>query len=450
MHRKSFLQTLLLVFVLSVFAQGAKAEELRLAAFDVDATPAVGSELAYQTMTSDSPLSLRARGIVLLGAGKPIVLCAIDWIGIGNEGQDAFKAAMAEAAGTSPDRVEVHTVHQHDAPICDFTAERILREKGINLYGFDGTFARKVIQDLQQSICLALPNARKVTDIGLGKADVRKVASNRLIQMKDGTWATRYSSEPKRKEFRKAPEGLVDREVSLLSFWDGDQPLAVLSFYATHPQSYYLTGVANPDFPGVARFFRDLEVPDVLHVHFNGAGGNIAAGKYNNGSHRNRLILAQRLAKGMAKAWKDSQKYSVTSEDIRWKTIPMLLPYQEDVMKMGDKLDLMSRNVLANSVGRLGWVQRRKDGRTVQAACLSVGERASILFMPGELFVEYQLAAKRMAPDKFVAMAAYGDYGPFYIGTKKAYRIGGYETESSPVTPEVEDYIHHILEELLK
>ena len=242
----------------------------------------------------------------------------------------------------------------------------------------------------------------------------------------------------------------MDREVSLLSFWDGDQPLAVLSFYATHPQSYYLTGVANPDFPGVARFFRDLEVPDVLHVHFNGAGGNIAAGKYNNGSHRNRLILAQRLAKGMAKAWKDSQKYSVTSEDIRWKTIPMLLPYQEDVMKMGDKLDLMSRNVLANSVGRLGWVQRRKDGRTVQAACLSVGERASILFMPGELFVEYQLAAKRMAPDKFVALAAYGDYGPFYIGTKKAYRIGGYETESSPVTPEVEDYIHHILEELLK
>ena len=31
--------------------------------------------------------------------------------------------------------------------------------------------------------------------------------------------------------------------------------------------------------------------------------------------------------------------------------------------------------------------------------------------MPGELFVEYQLAAQQMRPNDFVAMAAYGDYG---------------------------------------
>lgn len=33
----------------------------------------------------------------------------------------AFITALstgAAAAGTTPDRVEVHTVHQHDAPIC--------------------------------------------------------------------------------------------------------------------------------------------------------------------------------------------------------------------------------------------------------------------------------------------------------------------------------------------
>ena len=48
--------------------------------------------------------------------------------------------------------------------------------------------------------------------------------------------------------------------------------------------------------------------------------------------------------------------------------------------------------------------------------------------MPGELFVEYQLAAKAMRPDLDVAMAAYGDYGPGYIGTEVAYEQGGYET----------------------
>ena len=48
--------------------------------------------------------------------------------------------------------------------------------------------------------------------------------------------------------------------------------------------------------------------------------------------------------------------------------------------------------------------------------------------MPGELFVEYQLAAKELRPDLRVAMAAYGDYGPGYIGTEVAYGQGGYET----------------------
>lgn len=450
MNKNLFFLSICILFALAAFPLRAKEEGLRLVTFDVDATPPTGSQLAYQTMRASGPLSLRARGIVLLGAEKPIVLCSLDWIGIANGGQDAFKAALAEAAGTVPEYVEVHTIHQHDAPICDFTAEQILREKGMDPVGFDGTFARKVIRDIQASIRQGLPKAERVTHIGLGKADVHKVASNRLVRLKDGTWATRYSAEPKRKEFRKAPEGLVDREVSLLSFWNGEKPLAVLSFYATHPQSYYLTEVANPDFPGLARYLRELEVPDALHIHFNGAGGNIAAGKYNDGNHRNRLIFARRLAEGMAKAWKTTRKHPVAPADIRWKTEPLLLPCRESVAEMEKTLPTMSRNVLTNSAGRYGWFLRRKAGQSVQAACLSVADRAEIVFMPGELFVEYQLAAKRMAPNKFVAMAAYGDYGPFYIGTKEAYRIGGYETESSPVTPEVEDYLLDRLRNLLQ
>jgi hypothetical protein len=47
---------------------------------------------------------------------------------------------------------------------------------------------------------------------------------------------------------------------------------------------------------------------------------------------------------------------------------------------------------------------------------------------PGELFVEYQLAAKAMRPDRLAAVAAYGDYAPWYIGTAVAYERGGYET----------------------
>src|SRR5512145_3403696 len=70
---------------------------LRIAVFDIDATPPVGSRLAYNTMINKWELGLRARGIILTGSGQPIVLCSIDWIGISNEGQDVFRKAMAEA-----------------------------------------------------------------------------------------------------------------------------------------------------------------------------------------------------------------------------------------------------------------------------------------------------------------------------------------------------------------
>src|SRR5262245_56681239 len=96
---------------------------LRVATFDIDATPPVGSFMAYDPVVGKWDLGLRARGIVLLGAGDPIVLCALDWIGIANESHQVFRAALAAAAGTAPQRVTVHTLHQHDAPDCDFSAE---------------------------------------------------------------------------------------------------------------------------------------------------------------------------------------------------------------------------------------------------------------------------------------------------------------------------------------
>ena len=71
--------------------------------------------------------------------------------------------------------------------------------------------------------------------------------------------------------------------------------------------------------------------------------------------------------------------------------------------------------------------------------------------MPGELFVEYQLAAERMRPRDFVAMAAYADYGPGYIGTAIAYTQGGYETgPPSKTAPEVEGVLTAALRRLLR
>src|SRR2546422_8418181 len=130
----------------------AASAALRIATFDIDATPPIGSMMAYDPVTNRWDLGLRARGIVLLGGDEPIVLCAVDWIGIANEGQDAFLSALARAAGTSPQRVAVHTLHQHDAPDCDFAAERILKGAGLSPRQYDGRFQRQIISNLEVAV----------------------------------------------------------------------------------------------------------------------------------------------------------------------------------------------------------------------------------------------------------------------------------------------------------
>src|SRR5689334_3539687 len=82
-------------------ASDQSSAKLSLAVFDIDATPPIGTMMAYDPVTNKWDLGLRARGIVLLGSGQPIVLCAVDWIGIANAGHDLFRERLAAAAGTT-------------------------------------------------------------------------------------------------------------------------------------------------------------------------------------------------------------------------------------------------------------------------------------------------------------------------------------------------------------
>ena len=75
----------------------------------------------------------------------------------------------------------------------------------------------------------------------------------------------------------------------------------------------------------------------------------------------------------------------------------------------------------------LAWVQRQQRGELVQLSSLSIGD-LTLVHLCGEPFVQYQLAAQRMAPDKFVCVAGFGDCAMSYIGGDQILRdVGGYE-----------------------
>ena len=433
------------------------AVELQVATFKVDVTPPIGSPLCDALVPPAKEINdpLSARGIVLQADDEtPVVLVAVDWVGIGNEGHDAWRDAIAAACNTSRDRVCVHALHQHDAPGCDFLADRIAAEAGLSGEEFDVEFARDAIRRAAEAAGEAVKSLEPVTHVGFGKGRVEKVASNRRILGPDGKVQYGRMTATRDPKIRSFPEGTIDPFVRLVSFWNDERPIAVLSYYATHPQSYYGKGSVSADYVGMARDQREAEEGARLHIHFNGAGGNIGAGKYNDGSPENRPILAGRLADGMKTAWEATEKLPVEDLEFDWATRDVQLPLTERYDE-SDRITALHDASLpiaqrVRAARDIAWARRTQEGHAITVSRLRLGP-IDILHLPGELFVEYQLAAQKLRPESFVCVAAYGDYGPGYIGTYEAYAQGGYETgEVSRVSPRVEVVLTGAIQELLE
>src|SRR5262245_28220058 len=270
----------------------------------------------------DDPLF--AIGLVLQGAGKPIVYVAVDWCEIRNDAYEQWRETIARAVGTEPVRVLVSCLHQHDAPISDLAAEKLLREHGAKGSIFDPEFHEKTVQRVARDAKKALESSRPVTHIGTGEAKVEKVASNRRYI--DENSKVRYDrmSATRDAKIRAGEEGTIDPMLKALSLWDGDTPLVVLNFYATHPMSYYGRGAVSADFVGLARRARQATTPGKpLQLYVSGCSGNVTAGKYNDGAPENRPVLAARLESAMAKAWDATRKTPL--ERIDFRSVPLKL-----------------------------------------------------------------------------------------------------------------------------
>src|SRR5207237_1049208 len=162
-----------------------------------------------------------------------------DWCEVRNESLDRWKSALAEAAGTQPERVMVSTIHQHDAPVADLDAERILRAHGAKGTVCDIDFHETAVKRVAAALRESLPGAEPRTHIGIGQAKVVQVASNRRYTTPDGTPHFNRMSRTTSAVARAADEGVIDPWLKTLSFWNGDTAIAAISVYAVHPMSFY-------------------------------------------------------------------------------------------------------------------------------------------------------------------------------------------------------------------
>jgi hypothetical protein len=182
-------------------------------------------------------------------------------------------------------------------------------------------------------------------------------------------------------------------------------------------------------------------------------------GKYNNGSREARRELVDRLYDAMLRSVNDAAeseshatRQPVTA--IRWKSIPVQFPLRSDAPFTAEDQRVILANHKAGFSQRLkaamllAWIERVEAKQPVDLTSLAIAN-VRIVHLPGEPFVQFQLAAQRFAQDEFVAVAGYGECAMWYIGEDRIYTDrGGYE-QSWALTDPCEKLLTDAIRELV-
>ena len=252
-------------------------------------------------------------------------MCCAGSIGAKSASAHTLRARYG-IAGTEPTFVAVQCLHQHNAPIVDERGQQLISATKQPLPLADLESFHDAVNRLADAVAESVKHFQDCDGLSVGQAKVDRVASSRRIPNGDGTVQVRFSSAAEA-ELRALPEGLIDPELRTITFMAGERPLARLHYYATHPQSYYGDGRASSEFPGLARDRLERE-EGVPQIYFTGCAGNVAAGKYNDGSPRARVELTERLLQGMRAAIAASRPRPIGQ--VGWRTVDVMFKPRDD------------------------------------------------------------------------------------------------------------------------
>lgn len=429
--------------------------ELTLASFRFDVTPPLGHSLCGGWIPAAAAVEdpLQAIGLVLLGAGRPIVLCTVDWTGLCNRSHLLWRKALAEAAGTTPDRVAVQCVHQHDAPFVCLDTDGIVRRQDDLPPNVDPAFFTRCLERGRAAVELALEAPRRITHVAAAEAKVEETASNRRILGDDGTVRKNRSVAPSGDDVRHLPAGVIDPWLKAVAFYDGQTKVAACYHYAVHPISYCCReGRVNSEFVGHARRLKEQhDEPHAAQLYFTACAGNINTGKYNNSDVKeNRGLLARRVYQAMEAASEKLRPEPIAG--VAWRTHDLLPPAREDLDAGRIEKQIADRSARVVERNRpaftLAWLRRLESKLPITLSALHINH-ISLLHLPGEPFVEYQLRAQAMYPHRFLSIAGYGDGGPWYLPTAEAYRQGGYEVSVAFCAPQIDTMLMEGMQRLM-
>jgi putative membrane-bound dehydrogenase-like protein len=407
---------LLVGSALSLGLRASAAETVDVGAARVDITPDYPVRLSgYLGRTSPSTgvaQRIWAKALAIGSDGQgAAVLVSVDNLGVGEAVVEEVAARLKKKVNLDRKRLAVASSHTHSAPCLTGVAPNIFGKKlSDQEQAAIDRYTRELTDKLEQ-VCLDALKARRAGKLAWAQGSVG-FAKN-----------------------RRTPGGPVDQSLPALKVTDPDGTLrAVVVNYACHcttldPKENTVSG----DWAGFAQASIEADHPGsvALTVIGCGADANPARRLEPGAAAAHGRAIADELNRLLREPWTELAAPPETAFErftLPFDTLPTRAEL-EKVVKAGGAPGY-SASVQLAKLDRGEPLQSRLN-YSVQS--WRFGDKLAMVFLPGEVVVDYVLRLKKEFDPIRLWVTAYANDAPCYIPSERILREGGYEAGGAMV-----------------
>ncbi len=383
-------------------------------------------------------LALRA------GDGPVAVVITVDNCGVPGHVRDEVARRLKAKAGVPDERIAVCSSHTHSAPMLGGVlstlfgvdvpadhAERIMR------------YTRETTDKLEQVALSAIASA-KPCDLAWANGEVG-FAMNRRFPT-----ATGFANKPN-------PDGPTDHALPILRVTAADGKIvAVLAGYACHCTTTGFNRI-HGDWAGCAQEEIEKAFPGAIALTALGCAGDQNPNP--RGTYELAIQHGKALATETARVMKGGMHPLPPALDCRMKRFA--LPF--DTLPTREEFELRVTGKGSGAYHAKKQLERLDRGEKLatelpySVQTWSFGKDLAIVFLPGEVVVDYSLRLKREYDGNRLWVNAYANDVPCYIPSRRVWEEGGYEAAGAMLyydrptrlAPQIEELIIGAVREIL-
>ncbi len=378
------------------------------------------------------------------------VLITFDALGIAADQTEEIAAQLHKRFGLKRDRLAICASHTHTGPYIRGVGTLIFDPPLPEAHRAHSEQYRRELTDNLARVAASAIERRRLGTLSWARGEV-KFAVNRRV-LKDGKWTG----------FGVVSEGPVDHTLSVLAVHHAGKLSGVLVNYACHcttlgPRFNRICG----DWAGYAQEQLETEHPGIVGMVAIGCGADANPEPRDKGDavelcRQHGAAVANEVRRLLTGEWLSlSSPLTCAAEQLELPFAP--LPTREEYERRTQQRGPIAWHA-RTQLERLDRGEKLPTTLPYRVQVWKFGPQLTLVFLAGEVVVDYAMRLQRELPDQRLWMTAYANDCPCYIASKRVLVEGGYEADNSMYyydrptrfAPEVEDLIVAAVKRLAK